>query len=160
MKGKKFQRLRQKKRLIRAWSSEQCELRGFEGSLAGLIFAVLHSLNLQFCFWSRCEISLCAKGRVYQVMVLSILLYTCKMWPVRVADEMTPSTAFHPRSAEIALTSRCGQCKSLLPDWTNFYPHCRAHCLTRVGKFLVNTLKHISSCVVLRASHLWKWFRI
>ncbi len=29
------------------------------------------------------------KGRVYQALVRSILLYGCETWPVRVADEMT-----------------------------------------------------------------------
>ncbi len=33
------------------------------------------------------EISLRTKGRVYQAVVRSILLYGCVTWPVRVADE-------------------------------------------------------------------------
>ncbi len=36
---------------------------------------------------SRREISLRTKGRVYQAVVGSILLYCCETWPVRVADE-------------------------------------------------------------------------
>ncbi len=43
--------------------------------------------RLQCCLWSRREISLRTKGRVYQAVVRSILLYGCKTWPVRVADE-------------------------------------------------------------------------
>ncbi len=42
---------------------------------------------LQSCLWSRHEISLSTKGRVYQAVVRSILLYGCDTWPVRVADE-------------------------------------------------------------------------
>ncbi len=43
--------------------------------------------RLQSCLWSRREISLRTKGRVYQAVVRSILLYGCETWPVRVADE-------------------------------------------------------------------------
>ncbi len=43
--------------------------------------------RLQFCLRSRREISLRTKGRVYQAVVRSILLYGCETWPVRVADE-------------------------------------------------------------------------
>ncbi len=43
--------------------------------------------RLQSCLWSRREISLRTKGRVYQAVVRSILLYGCEAWPVRVADE-------------------------------------------------------------------------
>ncbi len=35
--------------------------------------------RLQSCLWSRREISLSTKGRVYQVVVRSILLYGCEM---------------------------------------------------------------------------------
>ncbi len=48
------------------------------------------------------EISLRTKGRVYQAIVRSILLYGCETWPVREADErmlevltMTASAAFY-----------------------------------------------------------------
>ncbi len=41
----------------------------------------------QSSLWSRREISLRTKGRVYQAVVSSILLYGCETWPVRVADE-------------------------------------------------------------------------
>ncbi len=44
--------------------------------------------HLQSCLWTRREISLRTKGRVYQVVVRSILLYNCETWPVRVAYEM------------------------------------------------------------------------
>ncbi len=43
--------------------------------------------RLQSCLWSRRKISLRTKGRVYQTVVRSILLYGCGTWPVRVADE-------------------------------------------------------------------------
>ncbi len=43
--------------------------------------------RLQSCLWSWREISLRTKGRVYQVVVRSILLYGCETWPGRVADE-------------------------------------------------------------------------
>ncbi len=51
-------------------------------SSTGLIFLVLQSR-----LWSRRAISLRAKGRVYQAVVRSTVLYGCKTWPVRVADE-------------------------------------------------------------------------
>ncbi len=41
----------------------------------------------QSCLWSRREMSLRTKGRVYQAVMRSILLYSCETWPVRVADE-------------------------------------------------------------------------
>ncbi len=34
--------------------------------------------RLQSCLWSRCEIALRTKGRVYQAVVRSILLYGCE----------------------------------------------------------------------------------
>ncbi len=43
--------------------------------------------RLQSCPWSLCEISLRTKGRVYQAVVCSILLFDCETWPVRVANE-------------------------------------------------------------------------
>ncbi len=43
--------------------------------------------RLQSCLRSRREISLRTKGRVYQAVVRSILLYGYEIWPVRVADE-------------------------------------------------------------------------
>ncbi len=43
--------------------------------------------RLQPCLWSRREILLRTKGRVYQAVVRSILLYGCETWPVRVAEE-------------------------------------------------------------------------
>lgn len=42
--------------------------------------------RLQKCLWSRREIALRTKSRVYQAVVRSILLYGCETWPVRVAD--------------------------------------------------------------------------
>ncbi len=44
---------------------------------------------LQSCLWLRREILMPAKGRVYQAVVRSILLYGCETWPVRAADEKT-----------------------------------------------------------------------
>ncbi len=35
---------------------------------------------LQSCLWSRFEISLRSKGRVYQAVLRSILLYLCETW--------------------------------------------------------------------------------
>ncbi len=43
--------------------------------------------RLQPCLWSRREMSLRTKGRVYQAVVRSILLYGCETWPIRVSDE-------------------------------------------------------------------------
>ncbi len=43
---------------------------------------------LQSCLWSRREISLYTKGRVYQTVVRPILLNGCETWPVRVVEEM------------------------------------------------------------------------
>ncbi len=43
--------------------------------------------RLQSLLWSRREISLRTKGRVYQAVVRSILLYGCETWWVRVADQ-------------------------------------------------------------------------
>jgi hypothetical protein len=37
--------------------------------------------------WSRREISLCTKLKVYQAAVRTILLYGCETWPLRVEDE-------------------------------------------------------------------------
>ncbi len=48
-------------------------------NLARYTFSRVH-----FCVWSRREISLSTKGRVYQ---RSILVYGCETWPARVADE-------------------------------------------------------------------------
>ncbi len=42
---------------------------------------------LQSCLRSRREISLRTKGRVYQAVVRSILLYGFEIWPARVAEE-------------------------------------------------------------------------
>ncbi len=43
--------------------------------------------RLQSCLWSRREISLRTKGRVYQTVVRSILHHGCETGTVRVADE-------------------------------------------------------------------------
>ncbi len=42
--------------------------------------------RLQSFLWSRREIALHTKGRVYQTVVRSILPYGFETWPVRVAD--------------------------------------------------------------------------
>ncbi len=44
--------------------------------------------RLQSCLWSRRDILLRTKSRVYQAVVRSILPYGGETWPVRVADEM------------------------------------------------------------------------
>ncbi len=51
-------------------------------NLAGSAFS-----RLQPCLWSRRGIWLRTKGRVYQAVAQSILLYSCETWPVRVADK-------------------------------------------------------------------------
>ncbi len=43
--------------------------------------------RLQSSLWSRREIPLSTKGRIYQAVGRSILLYGCEIWLVRVADE-------------------------------------------------------------------------
>ncbi len=43
--------------------------------------------RLRSWLWSRREISLRTKSRVYQIVVRSIVLYGCQTWTVRVADE-------------------------------------------------------------------------
>ncbi len=53
-------------------------------SQAGLILSISHAVA---CNWSRREISLRTKGRVYQAVVRSILRYGRQTWPVRVAEE-------------------------------------------------------------------------
>ncbi len=45
------------------------------------------SPRLQPCLWSRREISLRTKSRVYRAMVRPTLLYGCETWPVPEADE-------------------------------------------------------------------------
>ncbi len=42
--------------------------------------------RLKATLWSRTEISLKMKGRVYEALVRTILLYGCETWPVRVED--------------------------------------------------------------------------
>ncbi len=51
-------------------------------NLAHSAFSRLHS-----CLWLRSEISWRTKGRVYQEVVRSILLYGCEIGPVPVAHE-------------------------------------------------------------------------
>ncbi len=65
--------------------------------------------RLEFCLWSRREISLCTKGRVYQAIVRSILLYGCGTWPVRVAEE-TMSEVFDNSSISRLLRVRRRDC--------------------------------------------------
>ncbi len=48
--------------------------------------------RLQSCLWSRREIPLRTKGKVYQAVVRSILLYGCETWPDKT---MTKSAAFY-----------------------------------------------------------------
>ncbi len=60
---------------------------GIEEIRSRINFARSAFPRLQSCLWSRREISLRTKGRVYQAVVRSILIYGCETWPVRVADE-------------------------------------------------------------------------
>ena len=43
--------------------------------------------RLRRCLWSRREITSTTKGRIYQAVVRTILLYGCETWPMRVADQ-------------------------------------------------------------------------
>ncbi len=60
---------------------------GTEDVRSRINLALSEFSRLQPCLWSRREISLRTKGRVYQAVVRLILLYGCDTWPVRVADE-------------------------------------------------------------------------
>ncbi len=62
--------------------------RGTDGISSRFILARSAFSRLQSCLWSRPEISLREKGRVYHATVWSILLYSWETLPVRVADEM------------------------------------------------------------------------
>ncbi len=74
------------------------------GDRISLAFSIFDCL--QSCLWSRRKISLRTNGRVYLAVVRLILLYDCKMWPVRVADENMPT---HSISAEIVYQLwKCG----------------------------------------------------
>ncbi len=42
--------------------------------------------RLKSALWSRREISLKTKGRIYEALIRTILLYGCETWPVRVED--------------------------------------------------------------------------
>ena len=42
--------------------------------------------RLKSCLWVRREISLKTKGRIYQALIRSILLYGCETWPLRKSD--------------------------------------------------------------------------
>lgn len=44
-------------------------------------------VRLQRHLWGRREISAVTKGRVYQAIVRTILLYGCETWPMKVADQ-------------------------------------------------------------------------
>ncbi len=44
-------------------------------------------MNAYNCLWSRREISLRTKSRIYQAVVCSILLYGWEIWPRRVDNE-------------------------------------------------------------------------
>ena len=43
-------------------------------------------VRLKRSLWGRREISTATKGRIYQAIVRTILLYGYKMWPLRVVD--------------------------------------------------------------------------
>ncbi len=74
--------------------------------------------RLQSCLWSRRKISLHKKSRVYQSVVRSILLYSCKTWSVRVANEKVlvvfGNGSNHPHSACEALRLRTNGLTSIV----------------------------------------------
>ncbi len=73
--------------------------------------------RLQSCLWSRREISLRTRGRVYQAVVRSILLYGCETWPVRVADERMLKGFYNDSTRRILHVRRrdCGTASPPLP---------------------------------------------
>ncbi len=85
--------------------------------------------RLQSCLWSRCEISLRTKGRVYQAVVRSILLYGCETWPVRVADERMLEVSDNDSIRRILRIRR--------RDCVPFVKLRRRLCLTRIPALLV-----------------------
>ena len=44
-------------------------------------------IRLQRCLWSRREIELNTKCRIFQSIVRNVLMYGCETWPLRVSDE-------------------------------------------------------------------------
>ncbi len=65
--------------------------------------------RLQPCLWSRREILLCTKDRIYQAVVRSILLCGCETWPLRIADERILEV-FDNDSIHRILRVRCRDC--------------------------------------------------
>ncbi len=82
--------------------------------------------RLQSCNWSRREITLRTKGRGYQAVVRSILLYGCETWPVRVADERMLEVFDNDRIRRILRVRR----RDCMPS----VKLCRRLCLTRSCK--------------------------
>ncbi len=78
---------------------------------------------------SRREISLRTKGRVYQTVVRSILLYGCETWPVRVADERMLEVFDNDSIRRILRVRR--------RDCVPFVELRRRLCLTRIPALLV-----------------------
>ncbi len=70
--------------------------------------------RLQSCLWSRREISLRTKSRVYQAVLRSILLSGCETWPVRVADKRMLEV-FDNDSIRRILRVRCRDCGTASP---------------------------------------------
>ncbi len=84
---------------------------------------------LQSCIWSRREISLRTKGRVYQAVMRSILLYGCETWHVRVADERMLEVFDNDSIHRILRVRRINCVPSL--------ELCRRLCLTSIPALLV-----------------------
>ncbi len=73
-------------------------------NLARFVFS-----RLQSFLCSRHEISVRTKGRAYQAVVCSVLLYGCETWLVRVADERMLEV-FANDSIRCILCVRCRNC--------------------------------------------------
>ncbi len=85
--------------------------------------------HLQSCLWSRREILLRTKGRVYPAVMRWILFYACETWPVRVANEMMLEV-FDSDSVRCILRVRHRNC---VPS----VELCRGLCLTSISALLV-----------------------
>ncbi len=63
--------------------------------------------------WSRREISLKTKGRTYEALVRTILLYGCETWPVRVEDLRRLEVLDNDCLRRILRCSRRARCSTL-----------------------------------------------
>ncbi len=64
---------------------------------------------------SHSETAMRTKGRIYQALVCSILLYGCETWPVRGADERILEIFDNDRKAQ-RLWAICGTASPPLPN--------------------------------------------